>query len=44
MDGVHVAFTNILKICVAFRLAYYGDLVHMSRRILISPQIPSRLG
>lgn len=39
MDGVVVAFTNILKIHVAFRLVYYGDLVHMSRHIFISAQI-----
>lgn len=39
MDGVDVAFTNILKICVALRLAYSGDLVCMSRHIFISAQI-----
>lgn len=38
MDGVVVTFTNILKICVTFGLAYYGDLVHMSRHIFISAQ------
>lgn len=39
MDGVDVAFTNILKIYVKFRLAYYGDVVHLSRHIFISAQI-----
>lgn len=27
MGLVDVAFANSLKICVVFRLAYYGDLV-----------------
>lgn len=38
MDGAVVAFTNILKIRVTFRLACYGDLVYMSRHIFISAQ------